>query len=302
MFIKLFTSFVFTLSLVFASDLGKIATGNINGTYIELGKDISRLMFEYNIKIDPIDTLGSSENLDLLTNDITKGEDIYWAIVQKDALKYYQYKNPEKEINKKIKAVLPIYNEGIHIFVKEGSSFKVDASRNFKVAVSSKHSGSYITAKYLESALGAKFDYLFIDFNRAKKFLIANEIDMYIEVIALKNQKFLNITGLDLLELHDEMPNNDIYAKKMIDSNTYSWLKKDTSIYTIPSVIITNVIEEENDKTIEAFIKIILANYKNLQTTGNKKWKEIDFRNFSSIDESYHHKAKEVYKSLNLTK
>lgn len=298
--IKLLATILLSSSLLLASNFGKIATGNIDGTYIEIGKDLNRLLEDYKVDLEVIDTNGSAQNLDLLTGDKSKGDDIYWAIVQKDALKYYKYKYPSKDIENSVKLVFPIYNEAVHIIVKKGSKLTLKENRNFKVAVSSKNSGSYITAQYLESAYNVKFDYIFAKFNIAKGLLDLNQIDMYIEVIGLGNDKFKNLKDVDLLELSDNSQASDTYKKIEVDNNTYSWLNKPRNIYSIPSVIATNVIDKQNDQSIEAFIKIILANYKHLQRVGNTKWKEINFKYFKDIDSSYHPKAIETYKTLNL--
>lgn len=298
---RIISLMIISFGFLIASNFGKITTGSPTGTYIEIGKDISRVMNEYNIRLNVVDSYGSSNNLDLLTNKNSNNSNIYWGIIQKDSLDYYKYKNPNRKIEEKVKTIFPIYNEAVHILIKKDSSLDLKENRNFKVAVNSKQGGSYITAQYIESAYGIKFDYIFIkNFTKAKKLLEIDEIDMYIEVIALGNEKFNNLKNFDLLELKENMQIDDTYKKEVVNNKTYSWLGKEKNIYTIPSIIVTNVIEEENDKSIEAFIKILLANYKNLKTTGHDKWKEVDFRNLKNIDGTYHPKAIEVYKSLNI--
>lgn len=295
---KIFSSLILSSTLAFASsNFGYMTTGGKTGNYIKIGNDLKDTFSKYNISLKIKESKGSKDNIELLLHNT---KDIHWGIVQKDALNYYKYmKNVDLE--NKIKILFPLYNEEIHIFVKEGSNLKLNEKRNMKVAVSSPDSGSYITAKYIESSYDLKFDFMFVGFENAKALLKTDKIDMYIVVTAKGNENYQNLEDLDLLNMPSNLLIDSSYVKTSLSKKIYKWLKEDKIIYSVPSLIATNVLDKQNDKSIEAFIKIILSNYKNLQENGNDKWKYINFSSFNSLKD-YHPQAIKTYKELKLYK
>ena len=289
--------FVLSSVLALASDFGKIVTGGELGTYIKFGNDISKVMKNYNIDLAVISTNGSKDNLDKLFNDFESNKGINWAIIQKDVLKYYYYINKESNVDEKIKIVLPLYNEEIHIFAKKDNKINFEAGKTYNVAVSSKESGSYVTANYISKIYNVEFDFMFTTFERAQALIHSNTIDMYIDIIGIPNNRYTKIKDLTLVELPENNVLLDMYGKSTINNDDYEWLNKTLNIYTIPSVIVTNVTQRSNDKAIEAFIKILIANHKTLLKEGHNKWSQVKFDQITSSNK-YHEKAIEIFKNL----
>ena len=267
-----------TGSLYGKSNFGAIATGTPTGTYIQIGKELSTIFEKYDSNLEVISTKGSKSNLDALTgqNEHARAK---WAIVQSDALDYYNFlhfKTTQKDVTGLIKTILPMYSEHLHMFVKKGNESKIKFKKgtNLIVGVPSKTSGAHITANLIENAYGVNFTLRYVNYQKALHYLQADKIDIYLDVISLPAQKYANIEGISLLEL----PQNNLMDKKYIrsefDKSSYTWLDKTILGYKVPSVLVTNRVDEKYNQVVGVFVKIILNNYHNLIANGHPKWKE----------------------------
>lgn len=272
-------------------------TGSNNGTYIQMGKDISSILKKYNADLEVIPSKGSVENLDALTG---KNEKLRakWAIVQKDALEYYNFLHfakTGKELNQSVKTLLPLYNEHIHIFTKKGKKINFKKGSIFTVGVPSKISGSAITARLLERSYGISFKYRYVDYKTGFKYLQDDKIDIYIDVISLGTKKYQNLVGIDLVNL----PQNKTMDKRYINTNflksNYPWLKKNVYGYKVQSILVTNRIDKKSNQMVGIFLKIILKEYKYLMNNGHLKWKE-SYKNKSMKLDNLHPIASKILK------
>ena len=86
---KLLLIFIFTIfTYLNATNLGTIATGSKTGGYYKLGTDISMLLKNYGLKLKPIVSGGSYQNMETLNGVYVKNNNTFFAIVQKDAIPY----------------------------------------------------------------------------------------------------------------------------------------------------------------------------------------------------------------------
>ncbi len=277
MFFRNLIFVLFCTAAIYANSyFGAIATGSNTGTYIKIGNDLSATFKKYKADLPVLSSKGSLENLDILVGQ-NKSKKASWAIVQNDALDFYRFshfKNTREDLKEKIKVILPLYSEHIHLFSKKGNNIKFQRGGFLKVGVSSRKSGAAITAHILEKAYGIRFKYVFTGFNEAKKYLRDGILDLYIDVIALPSDKYKNITGLDLVEL----PKNDTLSRSYIPTSfsqkQYKWLNRSIKGYKVPSAIVTNLVKEKYNQSIEIFLKIVLKNYTQLIKQGNPKWRE----------------------------
>ncbi len=268
--------FILAASLFARSNFEAIATGSKTGTYIQIGKDLSTVFKKYNADLEVIPTKGSKENLDALTgkNEKTNAK---WAIVQSDALDYYNFlhfKATKHDVIDLIKPILPMYNEHIHLFVKKGKKINLKKGSQFIVGVPSKTSGSNITANLIENAYGVTFGYRFINYNKAMQYLKNGKIDIYMDVISLPATKYEKLEGISLLELPQNKIMDNKYIRTKFNKSTYKWLDKTISGYKVPNVIVTNRVDKKYNQAVEIFLKIILKNYKWLIQNGHPKWQE----------------------------
>lgn len=277
------------------STFGSIATGSKKGTYIQIGKDISKLFKKYKANLNVLESQGSLSNLETLVGkNVTRKAN--WAIVQNDALDYYRFlhfKDTKEDLKKKVKTILPLYGEYIHIFSKKGNHIKFQRGDYLKVGISSRKSGTAITANILESAYGVRFKYVYAGFQEAKKYLKDGVIDIYIDVIAAPSKKYQNLKGITLVSLPINNKLQKTYIRTTISPKQYKWLSKPVEGYKVPSVIITNLVKPSQAQTVGVFLKIILTNYNFLLHKGNLKWKEA-YRNRKLELENMHPTAKRI--------
>jgi len=274
-----------------AIDLGSIATASKTGTYYKLGKDISTILSEYNIKLTAINTEGSFENLSILDGHDVKHKKTFFAIVQKDALSYYNYTlrgSGEKRIYEKLPVILSLGTEQIHIFTSKNNNFNLEMKNNFKVYCGDSEGGSCISAQYIEKAYGYKFTYIKSNKLTAKEKVKNGSIDLYISVTQAPASKFEIIKDLKLLKLPKNSIMDTMYTKKTIDYNTYNWIEDDIEIYSVPKVLITSLYQEKYDVVIDSIVKVILLNKDKLEENYPIRWSNMNFKymhykNFSKI-------------------
>lgn len=295
LFRSLFFILLSSLYLYANSTFGSIATGSKHGTYIQIGKDISKIFKKYKANLTVLESHGSLSNLDTLVGkDVTHKAN--WAIVQNDALDYYRFlyfKDTRKNLQKRIKTLLPLYSEFIHIFSKKGNHIQFQRGGFLKVGISSRKSGAAITANILESTYGVRFKYVYAGFDKAQRYLKDGVIDIYIDVIAAPSKKYKNLQGLDLVSLPKTNKLHKTYIRTTLSKKEYKWLDKPVTGYAVPSVIITNLVKPSQDQTVGVFLKIILTNYPYLIKHGNPKWKE-SYRNRKFQLENMHPIAKRI--------
>lgn len=290
--LRIFAGFIIFCTMVFGANLGKLATGNMQGTYYAMGKDIADLFFKYKLILSPVATEGSIQNLDILYG-LTNQNDFSFALVQSDAIKYYNYfmlKNFNTKTTDIIKVVLPLYLEEIHVLAKDGKKIEFIKDKEYFIACGKKESGSCITAKYIEQAYGVKFKYNHdVDFETGIGMLKEEKLDVVVSVIGKPSKILKAAEGIQILSLADNLIMDGLYKRGQLTPNDYNWLQSPVNTYAVPSVLVTNIPEgSKNQKVIEAFVKILVKNQEYLRQFGHSKWKEVDYNltkpsNFHSV-------------------
>ncbi len=263
-------------SLFGKSDFLAIATGSKTGTYFQIGKDISAIFKKYDAALEVTPTKGSKENLDALTRKTLQAK-AKWAIVQTDALDYYNFlhfKATKQDVTSSIKTLLPLYNEHIHIFSQKGKKVSFQKGSVIRIGIPSKTSGVNITAHLIENAYGVTFEYRYVNFKAGLKYLQDNKLDIYIDVISLPAKRYQRLTDVALVELPQNKIMDKTYIRTKFDKPSYNWLDKTISGYKVPNVIVTNRVDKKYNQAVEIFLKIILKNYKWLIQNGHPKWQE----------------------------
>ena len=273
-----------------AGNIGTITTGTEDGTYIQIGKDISTLFKKYDVELQVVESEGSLDNIRRITG-LDKLQQSNWAIVQRDVLKYYKYKyykETKQSLNAKVKIVLPLYDEEVHIFTKKGKTIKFELNENIKVGVKSEKSGGYITAKVIANSYGVEFNFLYCDFDTAKEYLQKGVIDIFIDVTAKPNSSYKNLEDIDFVELPDTKVMDKNYKKTVFTRNDYPWLEKNMTGYSCPSILVKSLIETRYDKVISFFIEALLQNSKELKNKGHARWNEI-YENLELNSKNYNY-------------
>ena len=151
---------LFTALPALASDL-TITTGGATGTYIQIGQDIQELVLDQGLDVEVAQSRGSVQNLERLLGYEGVGEGKFYqlAIVQEDVLadlRLHAKGNQSLErIVSKIKTVLPLYDEEVHIFVQSDTGItQFEDLRGAVMGVGKPGSGTYMTARFLHRLAG----------------------------------------------------------------------------------------------------------------------------------------------------
>ena len=265
-----------------ATNLGTIATGSKTGGYYKIASDISGLLNNYGLQLKPITSGGSYQNLETLNGVYTKNNNTFFAIVQKDAISYYnyfQFDTNGKSIYSKLPVVLSLGIEQIHILAREDSEFDFEKRKTYKVYCGSNQSGSCITAKYIQKAYDFNFIYVNSKANNVLKRLEDGTIDLYFSVIVAPASKFKNLENVKLVDLPTNFIMEDMYSHSIITKQDYSWIDEDIHAFAVPKVLITNLSDKKYEPIIENLVKILILNKRYLAKEYGEYWNEIDFTN-----------------------
>lgn len=296
---KYIISIVLLFNSIYAIEFGTLATASKSGKYYQIGLDISDLLKKYSINLKPIETQGSYENLDILNGNFIKENYTFFAIVQKDAISYYnyiQYATKGESVLAKIPAILSLGVEQIHILALEDQNFDFENRKTFKVYCGEPEGGSCITAKYIEKA----YDFKFVYVNSKKENSITklqNEmVDLIISVISAPSVEFKDLEGVDFIDLPTNFVMEDMYTHSEIKKKDYPWMIEDIHAFAVPKVLVTNLSDKKYNPIIENFIKIMVLNKKYLSVNYGEYWDEMDFKyvNYKKFSKS----SKKVISSI----
>lgn len=253
-----------------------IATGSPDGTYYKIGEDIKRLTADAGVQIEVLSTNGSFDNINLLG----KGQaDL--GIVQLDALKYFAEVMREKsnlDIFEKLKVVLNLYPEEIHVITnKEGISSFYDLA-NKKVAVGPVNSGTALTAALLFKMYDIQAEQLNYKQTEALARLKQGEIDAMVFVAGAPVSVFKDLgPNFSLVRLPQNPVLDQIYSRTVLGKDFYSWAKEDAATYAVPSGIVMVDSGAENQmREMGKLVLAILQGQEQLKKTGHPKWNDSE--------------------------
>ena len=271
---------VFLITSSFSYNLGTLATASENGMYYKLGNEIAQVLKKYDVDLEPITTAGSYENLDILNNNIVDNKNTFFAIVQKDAIQYYnylQYVNTQKSIYHKIPAVLSLGTEQIHIITLDGNEYDFESQKEYTVYCGGQYGGSCISAQYIEQAYGFKFTYVNSEFENLIDKLKDGSLDLIFSVIEAPAEKFQNFEGVKLVDLPTNFVMEEMYTHSTIKVDDYPFLSEDIHAFSVAKVLVTNLNDEKYAPVIENLVRILMLNKEFLAKEYGEHWAKIDF-------------------------
>ena len=237
-----------------------ILTGSSKGTYYLIAQDIKESIAP-NLIVKK--TEGSVTNMEKIGSSQEENEPIF-TFVQNDVLqkliKEANSGNIDKQkILNKTKVLMPIYNEEIHILVRE-NNLDIKNFRDLKdkkISIGMQNSGTAISAKSLYFKLfHEEIDFKYLAYDKALKALKDKSIDA---IVLTGGQPLFklnrNINGIRLISYEGEPL--DGYSIGYIKKNAYPWLKKEKiRTLSVKSFIVTNIgSNKENLKYLKSFIQ-----------------------------------------------
>ena len=267
---------LFVFSSVQAAELS-IATGGKQGTYFQIGSDISRLVRQHGITLDVQTSNGSLENI----GRIYESHYNRIAIVQSDILEYLRSSDDHRLRTKaeNIKMIIPLYNEEVHILAHD-SIRDLAGLNGKKIAIGSQGSGTAITASLLFKKSGINPGQLvYISAEEALNSLRSKAVDAMVYVSGYPVSLFSQISPGDKLQLVPVMDRRigGSYIMSCIPEGTYSWQKG-----IVPTIAVKAVLagyeydaQQRASKDVCEIGKIIYTNIDWLKRNGHSKWGNV---------------------------
>lgn len=260
-----------------------VATGSPTGTYSAMFKNIGRICAQ-NAYLKERGTGGSLDNIDLLMNN-----EVSLAFVQSDVLKAREQIDQDPRVAN-IKALLPLYNEEVHLFAKPPVTSKsflgkttvtgVQAFGDLKGKRVAAWGGSVITAKVLSAKLAVPFSIVPVkDQPAAFAALNAGQVDAVLAVIGQPAAWVKALSGVRLVPVPFSAPLDGIYTSARL-------LYPNLSVSGVPTVAVQSVLVTRDFKTPErkerllAYQKCAVGKLVNLQEDEgmHPKWQEVTFK------------------------
>jgi TRAP transporter TAXI family solute receptor len=261
----------------------KITSGYEGEIYNQFAIDIKN---NTDVPIAIYTSQGSIENLsNLLNNGFQLG------FLQYDVLLFNELENPE--IKNKIKVMLPLYVEEIHLVTrKDGNIKSLSDLKGKRVGTGSEMSGTNITATFIQYKTMIKWTPISLPFDKSISSLVNDSIDAFFYVGAAPSNllKSLSANVQQLIKLVPIENKNlkDFYKKSTIKKKTYPWLNEDIQTISVMSLIAVNTLNI-NDSTsiiIESLYEDLKGNLQGIQKNklSHIKWDDVDFTDTDDID------------------
>ena len=268
-----------------------IGTGPMGGSYFQIAQDIRNIAGKEGLDIKVMATKGSFENLELLY-----GGKVDLAIVQLDAVRAMGYssaqqfiadvenRDPGRTVFDKVKVVLNLYPEEIHVLTKEKNITTFNELEGKRVSVGPPGSGTAVTAILLFNIYDIRAKVSEEAFEEAVDKMERGVLDA---VIFVGGAPVPFIGGLDDQFQFVPLPMNpaleEIYLKTALGKQLYPWARADTRTYAVPSAIMgLNKKDQEYAARVQRLVLTILNNREQLEAKGHPKWKSSTLRTYSS--------------------
>jgi TRAP transporter TAXI family solute receptor len=266
-----------------------IATGPSGGSYFQVAQDIKNVARKEGIDLRVMATRGSLENLELL--DTGK---VDLAIVQADAVWAMGYSNAQQFISDvvkqdldmdlfgKIKVVLNLYREEIHILTNKKAMPSFDKLQGKRVSIGLPGGGSAVTAVVLFKIYGVKATVSGEPFEEAVGKLEQGSLDAVLFVGGAPVPFIERLGGkLQFVRLPRNPALEQIYLRTSLGKKQYSWAGTDMDTYAVPAAMMG--LDKRDEKYVAQMQRLVLAildNRQFLQTKGHPKWQSSIVRTY----------------------
>lgn len=265
------------------SNIQGIVTGGIGGTYIQIGRDLGKLMgSETDLRLMTLVGEGSSTNI----LDLLKRVGVDFAIVQSDVIAAIEQDYPGNSEVAKLAFVSKIYNEEIHLVGRADASPKsISDLAGLRVNVGSNGSGTQVTSRLILDFLEIEVEETTLSNGAALDALKAGDIDAMIFVAGRPAPLLASVESSDalaLLEIPFLPAIADTYSRAEFEPQDYPHLVTGKFVPTISVgailVVYDNfVVQGERYANVETFVETFFGNIDTLQSGDfHPKWKEID--------------------------
>lgn len=272
----------------------KIVTASERGTYIQIGRDLSRFVApQAQIDLEALPSAGSPENIHRLRYE----EGVKLALVQSDVYQAFinQGRAGDKaadSIIRPLRVVLPLYNEEVYFIVRADSPLNfVHEIRDARINVGPMRSGTAMTTTTMYRLM---FDQALPDkqltFMTHEEALFKLTGDKSVDVVAivagqpaklLTDMKAEARSLIKLLKLDPEHPASKAALKTYFPStvkatNYPNLLTDDLPGMAVKAFLVTYDYNLAGTQfRLAQFARSLCINFDTLQSQGHPKWKEV---------------------------
>lgn len=270
-----------------------IITGSPLGTYVQIGKDIKSVCKKANIAI--LNSPGSMQNAGRLLEEPDK---IHFGLIQLDVLQVLKRTNPNVRVDD-IQIIMPLYYEEVHLVasVKSGIDELADLAGK-KVNIGPETSGTRITSIIIKLLYEIEWKESNLSMEEALNQLLLNQIDAFFYVIGKPVPIFSELGEMyagkiKLVDIKNDAL-EEYYLPAIIPAKTYPWQKETVITFKVPSVLAAN--KGVAKGKVKKLLRCIKKKFPYLKKHRHKKWREIDYSDFSNIKWPVHPVAKKMLK------
>lgn len=279
-----------------AKPLSRIVTGPDRGTYVEIGRDLSRLVAQpagIGLKVMPSN--GSADNVRRLRSE----PGVSLALVQSDVYQAFLDQAAAGDANamrlvKPLKVVMPLYDEEVHFVVRADSPMNyVHEIKDRRINVGPIGSGSALSATTIYRVMFgnpiADKDANFLSHEEALlKLATDRSIEVAVVVSGQPAKLFAEMKPearqyIKLLRLDERAPETasalQTYFPASIRVTSYpNWLREDVPTLTTKALLVTYDYKAGGtQQALTKFARSLCRNINNLKTEGHAKWREVSF-------------------------
>lgn len=273
----------------------RIVTASERGTYIEIGRDLSRLVAKpVGLTLDVLPSKGSAENVRRLRVE----PNVRLALVQNDVYRAFtdQARAGDAEAARLIsplRVVMPLYNEEIYFVTRADSPLKyIHEIRGKRINIGLVGSGTALTATTVYramfgTALSEQNTSTLSNEDALVKLASEKSIDVVVVIAGQPAKLFADMKQearqyIKLLAVDPQAPEtkaaSETYADTTIRSSSYpNWLTQDVSALAVKSMLVTYDFpagSEAQDHLVR-IAKSMCVNFDRLKTEGHAKWQEV---------------------------
>jgi TRAP transporter TAXI family solute receptor len=283
-----------TLACTVAAASDQIVTGPERGTYINIGRDLARLVAEpAGVDLGVMSTNGSAENVKRLRFDPSTR----LALVQADVYQAYldeaRAGNAEAaQLVRPLRVVLPLFNEEIYFVVRADSPLRsISDIRDQRINIGPLGSGTALSATTLyRQIFGVPLVEKKVTFLQNEQALMRlvteRDIDVVVIVAGQPATLFANMKTqarqyIKLLRLESDdrstLPALGTYSRAVIQAASYpNWLLEDVPTFSTRSLLVTHSAQAlESREVLTRFAESLCDNYERLQAEGHAKWQQV---------------------------
>ncbi|HTH62982.1 MAG TPA: TAXI family TRAP transporter solute-binding subunit [Paraburkholderia sp.] len=271
----------------------KIVTGQERGTYIQIGRDLSKWVAQpAGIDLEVVPSKGSAENVQRMRFE----PGVKLALVQSDVYQaYVDMANAGNEdagrTIRPLRLIMPLYDEEIYFVVRSDSPMKtINEIKDKVISVGPIGSG---TAQSATTLYRLMFDQPIPEQNAqhlsnedALAALIVKKIDVAIIVAGQPATLFTDMNPdllqqIRFLRLDPTAPETvrarQTYFPATIHAASYpNWLKDDVPTWTVKAFLVTyDYNMRDTVGALNRFADSLCENFDNLQEHGHPKWKQV---------------------------